>query len=132
MDDKLTPRAKRLLVIMVVTPFLFLAVFFGAPMLNPQMRNLAAVRRHIDKIDPHWLEFKTNPDFEFVELFAWTGSNGLFGVYGELPTEESLHELKEFMQQTDPPRPIYLGAVRVWDQELFEEMRTLRKSEQEN
>lgn len=132
MDDRLTPRAKRLLVIMMVTPFLFLAVFFGAPMLNPQMRNLAAVRRHIEEIEPQWREFKKNPDFQFVELFAWTGSNGLFGAYGELPTEESLHELVEFMQNTTPPRPIYLGAVRVWDRESFEEMRQMRMSEPEN
>ena len=84
MDDRLTPRAKRLLIILMITPFLYLAVYYGAPMLPSQLHNLRLIERHIEDIQPQWREFKRDPDYQFVELFAWTGSNGLFGAYGEL------------------------------------------------
>jgi hypothetical protein len=126
MDDRLTPRAKRLLIILMITPFLYLAVYYGAPMLPSQQRNLRWVECHIEDIQSEWREFKRDPDYQYVELFAWTGSNGAFGAYGNLPTEQHLEKLKSFMEGTRPPRPVYLGCVRVCDRELFEEMKMIR------
>ena len=129
MDDRLTPRAKRLLIILMVTPFLYLTVYHGAPMLPTQQHNLRFIKHHIEDIQSEWRELKRDPDYQYVELFAWTGSNGLFGACGVLPTEQHLERLKSFMEGTHPPRPVYLGAVRVFDRESFEEMRKMRSQE---
>src|SRR5205807_10264559 len=42
MLDQVTPRGKRLLMIAMITPWLYLAVYYGSPLLNSQTRNLRA------------------------------------------------------------------------------------------
>src|SRR2546426_2267632 len=74
MADKITPRAKRLLMIAMVTPWLFLIVYYGAPLLNSQRQHLIAVEEHITKITPQWETFRAeHPGFHDVRLFAYTG-----------------------------------------------------------
>ncbi len=41
--------------IAMVTPWLFLIVYYGAPMLNSQRRHLLAVEDHIVAIAPQWV-----------------------------------------------------------------------------
>jgi hypothetical protein len=130
MRDQLTPRAKRLLVIAMVTPWLFLAVYYGAPLLNSQMQHLRAVDEHLAKIAPRWEGFRvTHPGFDQVKLFAYTGGDGMFGACGQVASEEQISELRRFMESTLPPRPVYLGAVQVVGPDYFELMRGAGKSE---
>lgn len=115
MSEQFTPRAKRLLVIAMVTPWLYLIVYYGAPMLNSQRRHLIAVERHIEKIAPDWIAFqRTNTGFERVHLFAYTGGDGKFGAYGDVWTTADKAKLRAFMEGTKPPRPIFF-EVRVFD-----------------
>ena len=41
----------------------------------------------------------------------------MFAAIGEVPTQANYNELKEFMESTDPPRPIFLNALRVKESE---------------
>jgi hypothetical protein len=130
MSDKFTPRAKRLLIIAIVTPWLFLIVYYGAPMLNSQRRNLDSVHEHIEKISPQWDQFRAeHRGFDKAHLFAWTGSNGLFGVWGEVPSDAHIAELRAFMESTKPPRPVYLESLFVVDPKAIEFLENARKSE---
>lgn len=98
----------------MVTPWLFLAVYFGAPLLNPQTRHLRAVDAHIEKIAPQWDQFRAaHHGFEKVNLFAYTGRDGVFGANGYVATDAQLAELRKFMESTSPPRPVYVGSVHV-------------------
>jgi len=61
----------------MVTPGLFLAVYFGTPMLNSQTRHMRAVDAHIEKITPQWEKFRAeHPGFDSVKLFAYTDGTG--------------------------------------------------------
>jgi hypothetical protein len=121
MTNRLTPRAKRLLVIAMVTPWLFLIVYYGAPMLNSQRRHLIAVEGHIAKIAPQWEKFRAeHPGFQDVKLFAYTDGDGMFGANGYVANDEQVAELKKFMEGTGSPRPIYVGSVHVVGPEFFE------------
>ncbi|MEI7732627.1 MAG: hypothetical protein WCO56_23850 [Verrucomicrobiota bacterium] len=120
MTDQITPRAKRLLVIAMVTPWLFLIVYYGAPMLNSQQRHLLAVEDHIAAIGQQWDRFRAeHPGFQDVKLFAYTGGDGMFGANGYVATDEQIVELRKFMESTSPPRPIYLKSVSVVSPEFF-------------
>jgi len=130
MASKLTPRAKRLLVIAAATPFVCLLVLWAAPKFNSQSRNLAAVRQHIESIQPQWDEFAKADGFQFVELYAYTGGSGMFAASGYVPSEDHLAKLKAFMESTSPPRPVDLGAVQVLEPEAFEVMRKAKEAEQ--
>ena len=55
-----------------------------------------------------------------VQLFAYTGGDGMFGASGEIASEEDLSKLRKFMESTSPPRPIYLNFVQVLGPEFFE------------
>jgi hypothetical protein len=121
MADQMTSRAKRLLVIAIVTPWLFLIVYYGAPMLNSQRRNLMAVEDHIAKIGPQWEKFRAeHPGFQDVKLFAYTDGDGMFGANGYVATDEQVSELKKFMESTISPRPIYVGSIHVVGPEFFD------------
>jgi hypothetical protein len=121
MTNKLTPRAKRLLVIAMVTPWLFLIVYYGAPMLNSQRRHLIEVEDHIAKIAPQWQRFRAeHPGFQDVKLFAYTDGDGMFGANGNVASDEQASELKKFMEGTSSPCPIYVGSVHVVGPEFFE------------
>src|SRR5580698_5754843 len=105
--DDLTPRAKRLLVMAMVTPWLCVIVNLVTPMLNSQTRHLKAVEEHIEKVTPQWEAFRaTHPGFERVQLFAYTCGDGMFGASGEVASDEKLSELRKFMESTSPPRPV--------------------------
>lgn len=81
-----------------------------------QLGHIYRVRRHIERITPAWLEFQhTNQGFEQVHLFAYTGGDGTFGAYGAIWSSSDLERLRAFMESTHPPRPVYVGAVRVFD-----------------
>jgi hypothetical protein len=98
----------------MVTPWLFLAVYYGAPLLNSQTRHLRAVGAHIEKIAPQWEKFRTeHPGFDQVKLFAYTDGDGMFGANGDVATDEQVSQLRKFMEGTAPPRPVYVGAVHV-------------------
>jgi hypothetical protein len=120
MSNGLTPRIKRLL---IATPFLCIIVLIVAPMLNSQTRNLRAIDKHIAKIAPQWDNFRaTHPGFQQVELFHYTGDDGLFGAYGHVASDEQLAQLRKFMESTAPPRPVYLDSVHVTGPEDFDIM----------
>ena len=77
MSEQFTPRAKRLLVIMMVTPWLFLLVYIGAPLLNSQGRHMRAVREHIQSMAPSWHDFRrTHPGFEDTVIPQKTEKKG--------------------------------------------------------
>ena len=114
MEDTLTPRAKRLLVMLAVTPWLFLIVFLGSPYLGSQRRHLMAVESHLDKIRPTWLVYQDeHREFEALRLFAYTGGDGMIGVQGYVASTQQLQHLRAFLEASNPPRPVFLGAVRV-------------------
>jgi hypothetical protein len=109
MPDKVTPRTKRLLVIAIVTPWLFLIVHYGTPQLTSQGRHLRSVEMHIAKIAPQWDKFRAeHPGFQEVKFFAYTDGDGMFGGSGSVETEEQVSQLRKFMESSQPPRPIYL------------------------
>jgi hypothetical protein len=127
MDDKLTPRGKRLLIILAVTPWLFLLVYYGSPYLNSQRRHLMAIDQHIQKIGPQWDRFRAeHKGFEKVELFGYTGGDGMFGAYGRVASDEQVEQLRKFMESTSPPRPIYVHSVDVVGEDLFETNRVTK------
>jgi hypothetical protein len=115
MLELITSRGKRLLIIAMVTPWLFLVVYYGTPLLNSQTRHLRAVRAHIEKISPDWDQFRAqHRGFDQVTLFAYTGGDGMFGAHGYVDTDQQLTELRRFMESTVPPRPVFLEFVRVF------------------
>jgi hypothetical protein len=114
MSKEITPRGKRLLIIAMVAPWLFLAVYFGTPLLNSQARHMREVDAHIAKITAQWYRFRAeHTGFNDVRLFVYTGGDGMFGAYGNVATDAQVLELRKFMESTAPPRPVYLGAVHV-------------------
>ena len=81
---------------------------------NPQLRHLRQVNQHITLVRTKWEEYKrTHPELQAVQLFAYTGGDGMFGAYGYVDSEADLTELKTFMESTSPPRPIYVKSVHV-------------------
>ena len=85
---------------------------------NSQVMNLARIERHISSITPRWEQFQSDNDgFEQVTFYAYTGGGGKFSAIGEVPTKANYNELEEFMKSTDPPRPIFLNALRVRESE---------------
>lgn len=98
--------------IAMVAPWLYLIVYFGAPLLNSQRRHLLAVERHIAAIAPQWNKFRMeHPGFENVQLFAYTGGDGMFGAHGSVPGEGHIIKLRQFMESARPPRPIFLEPI---------------------
>ena len=121
MTDQFIHRAKRLLVLAMVTPLLFLIVYYGAPTLSSQTRHLRAIESHIEKIAPQWNKFRAeHSGFENVRLFAYTDGDGMFGANGHVATHEHMLELRKFMESTSPPRPVYVGSIRVVGPGFFE------------
>jgi len=103
------------------TPWLFLGVYYGAPMLNSQRRHLIAVEEHIAKITPQGEKFRADhPCFQDVKLFAYTDGDGMFGANGYVASDKHVSELKKFMEGTGSPRPIHVGSVHVVGPEFFE------------
>jgi hypothetical protein len=100
---------KRLLVIV-----LLLACIVPFVWSNSQLFHVWRVQKHIQRIGPAWEAFqRTNSGFEGVQFFAYTGGNGMLGAYGAIGTEEQVQRLRRFIDVTSPPRPVYLGALRV-------------------
>lgn len=129
MSEQITPRGKRLLIIAMVTPWLFLAVYFGAPLLSSQARHMRCVDEHIAKITPQWNRFRAeHPGFDDVKFFVYTGGDGMFGANGKVATEAQVLELRKFMENTAPPRPIYLDSIYVVGPEFFESQKTSQQS----
>jgi len=121
MPEQVTPRAKRLLIIAMAMPWLFLAVYYGTSLLNSQTRQMRAVDAHIVKISQQWDRFRAeHPGFDEVKLFAYTDGDGMFGAHGNVATDEQVSELHKFMESTVPPRPVYVGSVHVVGPEFFE------------
>jgi hypothetical protein len=121
MPEQITPRAKRLRIMAMATPWLVLAVYFGTPFLNTQTRHLRAVDAHIKKIAPQWERFRaTHTGFDQVTFFAYTAGDGMFGASGHVATDEQLSELRKFMENTAPPRPVFLDSVQVAGPEFIE------------
>ena len=123
---KPTPREKRLLllaaILVCIVPF--------APMLNSQLRHLRQVRAHIGAVAPQWEAFqRQNPGFESVQLFAYTGGDGMFGAAGHVPTHGHVQMLKAFMERSSPPRPIFVGAVQIVDQEAIGYLKAHERAE---
>jgi hypothetical protein len=120
MADGLTLWLKRLFIAMAA---LCVLVLMFSPFLNSQTRHLWAIDGHIAKIDPLWRDFRaTHSGFEGVELFGYTGGDGMFGAYGYIATDAQLEQLRKFMESTAPPRPVYLESVRVVGQQEYEMM----------
>jgi hypothetical protein len=103
------PPLKRLLMLLVI---LACVIVFG-PFMNSQFRHMRQVQQHIASIGPAWIEFRArNGGFQDIRLVPFTGGDGTFGVFGDVPTETHRDMLKSFLASTNPPRPIHLG-VRV-------------------
>src|SRR5437899_2089394 len=93
-QPKTTNRLVGLFIIAMVTPWLFLAVYFGTPMLNSQTRHMRAVDAHIEKIAPQWERFRAeHPGFDDVKLFAYTDGDGMFGARGYVVSAAQVSEL---------------------------------------
>lgn len=83
---------------------------------HSQARHLVEIEEHIKKIDPEWRQFRAaNTNYSAVKLSAYTGGDGMFAAFGDLPSEASLLVLSNFLQSTKPPRPLYLGALTIRD-----------------
>lgn len=81
---------------------------------NSQPMNLGRIERHISEIRPLWEEFqRKNSGFENVRFYPFTGGNGMFSAVGEVATVEQRSKLKEFMESTNPPRPVFIRSLRV-------------------
>src|SRR3974377_1870503 len=79
--------------------------FFNAHF-NSQWKRLQEVDDHIALIQPQWIAFTNkNSGFQGVQLFAFTGGDGMLGAVGSVPSEEHLARLKTFLEKTRPPRP---------------------------
>jgi len=119
----------------MVTPWLFLAVYYGTSLLNSQTRQMRAVDAHIVKISQQWDRFRAeHPGFDEVKLFAYTDGDGMFGAHGNVATDEQVSELHKFMESTVPPRPVYVDSVSRGRTRIFrvsEEVRTNRSRERE-
>jgi hypothetical protein len=116
------------LVVYVLSPFWkphYNALF------NAQARNLLAVERHIKAIRPSWQKLKsTTRGFDCVHLFAYTGSNGVLGAYGVVPSSQHLARVRAFLESTKPPTGLYLAPVRVGDEDDYRYTRSRELSEQ--
>jgi hypothetical protein len=79
---------------------------------NSQWKHLREVDQHIAAIRPKWSAFTNeNVGFQDVQLFVYTGGDGMFGAFGSVPSEEHLSRLRAFLESTKPPRPVYLNIV---------------------
>lgn len=118
MITQLTPRTVRLFIYALC---LFIIILVNPPLLqNQQLRNLRAIDEHIAKIAPQWDNFRaTHPGFERVEFFSYTGGDGRFAASGIVTTESQNWLLREFMESTHPPRPVYLEMLRVTTPEVW-------------
>jgi hypothetical protein len=96
---------------------------------NRQLVHLRQIEEHIRAIRPQWNAFTNqNSGFEMVELFAYTGDDGLFGASGPVPTEEHLSKLRKFMEDTRPPRPIFMNVEAI-GREPFELLKKSKEPE---
>jgi len=118
----MTPIRKRLFTLAAVVGAIgLLRSFWGSAYdeffnsrFNSQFIHLRQVEEHIEAIRPSWHAFTNeNQVFGSVYLFPYTGGDGMFGAYGTLESEEQLKQLRIFMEETSPPRPVYLDAVRI-------------------
>ena len=126
MSSSFRAQAKRLIVIGAVGICLAFAIQYGVPKLNSQRRHLRAVEVHIVRIKPLWESFRTSHlEFEDVSLFAYTGGDGMLGVSGFVPFDEDVVRLREFLEGTVPPRPVYLKGVRVAGAEWLDYLKTV-------
>jgi hypothetical protein len=123
--EEITPRAKRLMIIMAVTPWLVALVYYGFPYLNSQTRHLEAVARHIEKIQPQWNLFRAEHNgFERVEFSAYTGGDGEFSAEGSVPSQAHVEQLRSFIVGTSPPRPLFFKALLVMSEADLELLST--------
>lgn len=107
------PNDRKLLI--VLSCVLTLAFF---TIWNSQIMNLQRVQRHISRVTPIWQDFqRKNSGFERVRFYSFTGGDGMFSAVGEVSTDADRAKLREFMESTDPPRPIHLGGLRVLELE---------------
>jgi len=99
-----------------------------------QPMNLGRIENHIRKIQPEWQAFqRENNGFEDVRFSVFTGGNGMFAAVGEVATVAERAKLKEFMESTNPPRPIFLRSLRVLELEekLQSDYEALKEAEQD-
>ena len=98
--------------LLIVLACVLIATFFI--IWNSQIMNLRRIQSHISQIQPEWQEFqRKNSGFERVSFYSFTGGNGMFSAVGEVKLEEDLAKLRQFMESTDPPRPVFLRGLRV-------------------
>src|SRR3954471_23510466 len=97
-SKEFTPRGKRVLIMLALTPWLLLAVYYGSPYLDSQGQHLRAVWAHIEKIQPEWDRFCSEHEgFRAVQFFAYTDGDGEFGATGRVPSEKHFAQLRAFM-----------------------------------
>lgn len=85
---------------------------------NSQPMNLSRIQKHISDIQPEWQEFqRKNSGYDGVRFYSFTGGNGMFSAIGEVKTQADLAKLRQFMESTDPPRPIFMRGLRVLESE---------------
>jgi hypothetical protein len=108
------PREKRLLIVFLLLAFV--VVFTPSIFRNTEVDHLTAIRAHISQIQSRWLDFqRQNAGFEDIRFFDYAGGDGMFAACGQVSSGQDLAKLRQFMQNTEPPRPIYLDAVEVMD-----------------
>ncbi len=92
--------------------------------LTNQRKNLQRIDQHVQAIRPKWNEFTNqNAWFELVSLFAYTANDGVFAACGYVPSKAHLTKLTAFMEQTQPPRPVFVGNILVVDDMPFEDFK---------
>jgi hypothetical protein len=80
--------------------------------------NVYRVQKHISRVMPLWQEFqRKNRGFEQVRFYSYTDGGGMFSAIGEVATDADRAKLRAFMESTNPPRPVYLGGLRVLELE---------------
>lgn len=103
----------------MVLALILLVKFTPSVLKSNQGQNLEAIRSHISETQSQWQQFqRQNAGFEGVHFFGYTGGEGMFGAYGEVPSAGHVLELRKFMESTLPPRPVYMGAIQVRGPEM--------------
>lgn len=115
MKPLITESGKKFILVTVILGVVALFFIHTQGPAAQQLRNMEKARLYAEAITP---EIAMYPEFQFVELSAYTGLNGSLYVGGILRNQEAEKELKKFIYTADLPTEVK-WAVRV-DLELWE------------
>jgi len=90
---------------------LLLSIFVWADTRSPyavQMKNMALARIYVDAVQPC---LENVGDFQDVMIGLITASNGAILVHGRVSSEQIKNDVKDFLQERNPPRPLIIRFI---------------------